>query len=347
MFDLLYFGRKLFLEKLGLLNKPSLCTFVATYRCNSRCQMCDIWKKQNCKDEMSLSEIKNIFNHKLNCLDVMKITGGEPFLRQDLNLIVQHLFEVVKPRYIQITTNGILTDKIVSLVENFGCRQLHLIVSINGIGQVHDKLTGIEGSYEAVMATIDKSVFLRKKYKFYLGINQVILPHNISQIQSLKELLFQKGIVNIHYSLGHHLFDGNGQTIAPSAYRKFTHSQLLSIFRQIRQDRRQDNIIRDLINRFYMEGLENRLLHHKYEPTFKCTALRNYFRLLPDGNIVTCIVHNNPITNLRQKGFFDIWFTEELNRSREKVKACSGCWFGCEVVPNAVYTGNIIKALFY
>jgi len=59
------------------LDCPYKLTFALTYRCNSRCQICQIWKKKKHK-ELSLLEIEKFFtiNDFFNWID---LTGGEVF----------------------------------------------------------------------------------------------------------------------------------------------------------------------------------------------------------------------------------------------------------------------------
>ena len=55
-----------------------------TFRCNARCQMCHIWKQPTKCDE----EFKPDLLYKLPRLNFANITGGEPFLRDDIEEIV-------------------------------------------------------------------------------------------------------------------------------------------------------------------------------------------------------------------------------------------------------------------
>ena len=62
--------------------RPRLLTHTVTFRCNARCEMCDSWKLPD-QHELTLEEIERIYS-ELPPLDVVRLTGGEPFLRSDL-----------------------------------------------------------------------------------------------------------------------------------------------------------------------------------------------------------------------------------------------------------------------
>lgn len=63
---------------------------VATYRCNARCHMCNTWKFPTTPEQ----EMDPKYYERLPHLKFLNITGGEPFLREDLGEIVR----IVKPK---------------------------------------------------------------------------------------------------------------------------------------------------------------------------------------------------------------------------------------------------------
>ena len=55
-------------------------TVISTYRCNSRCQMCYIWKNPtDPKEEISLETLSKLPGG----FDNLNVSGGEPTLRRD------------------------------------------------------------------------------------------------------------------------------------------------------------------------------------------------------------------------------------------------------------------------
>ena len=64
-------------------------TVIVTYRCNAKCTMCNRYKcPSNPSEEISLDTIK-----KLPPMYFTNITGGEPFIREDIEEIVKILKE--------------------------------------------------------------------------------------------------------------------------------------------------------------------------------------------------------------------------------------------------------------
>ena len=65
-------------NRAGRVPKPSWCTFLVCNRCNARCSMCDSWKLPRGR-ELTPDEVFAAFS-KLGDLDVVRLSGGEPFL---------------------------------------------------------------------------------------------------------------------------------------------------------------------------------------------------------------------------------------------------------------------------
>ncbi len=125
---------------------PSYCTHTVTFRCNFKCVMCDSWKKP-LEDELTVPEIREIFS-QIGRLDVIKISGGEPFVRLDLADIINTIDETSSPEFIHITTNGSLKDRILKTLGALRSkRKLHVRVSIDAIGRDHDRVRGVRGAF--------------------------------------------------------------------------------------------------------------------------------------------------------------------------------------------------------
>ena len=75
-----------------------------------------------------------------------------------------------------------------------------------------------------------------------------------------------------------------------------------------------------------------------------CVALRSHLRLLPDGRVPVCQFNTETVGNLHASAFEDVWRSPSAESARGWVDACPGCWAECEVIPSAIYTGDIVRA---
>ena len=339
-------------NKIGRVELPNMCTFIVTWRCNLRCFMCDVWKKTE-HDDMSVNEIRGIFK-QIPHLDSLRITGGEPFLRRDLTELTRAIIEENNPTIVHVTTAGVMTERIVEYVKAVGSPKLHIKFSIDAVGARHDEIRGYRGLYDKSMRTLRALVALRDQYGFYIGVNQTITDRNVDHIEPLRDEMAKLG-VSVHYAIAtdHYTLyrmDTVKENEVPDmksvAMSDFTPEQLNYIFDQL--DRRDGihDIPEWLVQRYYLRGLKNRLLNHVESPKPQCIELHNHMRLMPNGDVMTCVYYPVVVGNLRTQSLEQVWYNDKTKQQRDVVRKCPGCWAGCEAKPNAIYTGDIVKAFF-
>tara|TARA_Y100000034_G_scaffold134260_1_gene202176 strand:+ start:2117 stop:3019 length:903 start_codon:yes stop_codon:yes gene_type:complete len=125
------------------------------------------------------------------------LTGGEPYLRNDLDKIVRIFYENTKVPIISIPSNGFFTEKIIEKIRNMmeACPNLVLnqLISLDGLREEHDKIRGVEGSFDKAIKTLGE---LKKLQKEYGRINIGTITTFTSQNQhNFKEII--KGTYDI------------------------------------------------------------------------------------------------------------------------------------------------------
>ena len=343
-------------NKLGIFQYPSFATFLITWRCNSKCVFCDVWKKDvDIKSELTIGEIENIFG-QLKKLDVLRLSGGEPFLRTDLADVVNVIDKVNSPSLIHFTTNGFLTEQIVDTMNNIkSLDKVHIKVSIDNIGEKHDKTRGIPGAYEKAYKTVMELVKIREKKNFHIGINQVIVNEDeINSYFKLKEI-FDKVNVPIYPIIAHKQTNSlysDQKIVNPEnsfeTFGEFSKKELERFMTiAIKHSKEVSDFKERIIDSYNIKGMKNRLIEKKNVPNPKCVALNNHLRILPNGDVPVCLYNGSVVGNLRDEKFKDVWFGDKIKPYRDWVKKCPGCWEGCETIVSAIYTGDIWKGLFY
>ncbi len=128
-------------------------TVIVTYRCNARCNMCDCFKDPTRPDEeITLEDIR-----KLPEMAFTNITGGEPFIRQDIPDIVRELYK--KSDRIVISTNGYFTDRIIALCREFP--KVGIRISIEGLQATNDAIRGIPDGFNRGYKTLKTLVEMK------------------------------------------------------------------------------------------------------------------------------------------------------------------------------------------
>lgn len=148
---------------------PFQVTHFVTGRCNARCKHCFYWKNLNkSTNELTLDEISRISKSMPNFFSLM-LTGGEPFLRDDLSAIARIYCGNNKIKNLGIPTNGLLTDNIYETAKSIldTCPGIFFTVaiSLDGIGKDHDDMRGIPGIFEKVKQTYSRLSELKGQYR--------------------------------------------------------------------------------------------------------------------------------------------------------------------------------------
>lgn len=341
-------------NKFGIKQYPCFVTFLITWRCNARCSFCDIWKKKNDAEEMTLEEIKNVFN-QLKRIDVLRLTGGEPFLRNDLAEIINTVDKINKPSIIHLTSNGILTEQIISTMTKIkSLKKIHIKISIDNMGEKHNQHRGVPGAYEKAKATVEKLAKLRDKFNFHVGINHVILDER--EIDTFFEIkkIFNKINVPVYASVG---IESKSLGIYTDSQHSDPKMQLLKSYSKegakkiadilVRESGKGNNLAEKILDKYNVRGMYNRIVENRNVPNPKCVALNNHLRILPNGDVPVCILNGTVVGNLKKQKFKDVWFSKEAEKQNQWVEKCPGCWQTCETGVSAIYTGDIWKGLFY
>lgn len=140
---------------------PLEVMFEPTYRCNLRCKMCpflDILLKNKTFDssrqELFIDEIKKVIS-LIPRFSLVSLTGGEPFIRED---ILQIIDTITARNKLTIVTNGtLLSEAIAQHLAKVGSRFFWdkglflLVFSIHGTEDVHDDICQVKGSFKRAL----------------------------------------------------------------------------------------------------------------------------------------------------------------------------------------------------
>ncbi len=99
---------------------PQALSLEVTHRCIAKCLMCNIWKIPSSVEDLPVEDWLSFLSSPLfSDLRELDITGGEPFLREDLVDLIKGLLQLdlMRLRSIAITTNALLGNRVVEGVE--------------------------------------------------------------------------------------------------------------------------------------------------------------------------------------------------------------------------------------
>ena len=171
--------------------------FNITYGCNSNCIFC--YSHNTCHGAITYNEItaKDFFNYleknAISSNDRVIINGGEPFLHSEIDEI---LFGLIKYKCeVLIYSNGrnIVKHNLAALSNKF-----RFIIPIHGYETLHDRITGIAGSYKEMIAGLD---ILNESTTCLVDIKIIINKYMVTEdcngtqlIKSLEKLKFNNAV---------------------------------------------------------------------------------------------------------------------------------------------------------
>lgn len=311
-------------------NIPFYFTFAITYRCNSRCLTCNIWKVKKHQKELAAQEVNDIFSGSkyLSKVRNFSITGGEPFLRKDISDLVLSIKEKCEESHISISTNGSMPrkirDEVGKMIDRFNRQDITVFVSVDAIGKKHDENRGVKGSFKKAMKTVE----LLKSINCRTTLNSTISPNNVREIQDVYELSKK---LNCGFATR---LAANSSFYYKNKDEKYEYSNEDMIFLEdflkkvIRENRalfRSRDFFLSKFSSFQRNG----------DSGIPCYSSRFSFFLDPYGDVYPCISLDRVVGNLRKKPFDEVWKSKEMDDVRDFIKKrkCM-CLQDCEMIPS-------------
>jgi len=293
---------------------PTDVSIITTYRCQMECKMCDIWKNPTKKhEEIKPEELEILPNFKF-----VNITGGEPFLRSDLEDIVKVMFK--KSDRIVISTSGYHVQKILRLAEKFP--KIGIRVSIEGLQEKNDELRGRADGFERGIETLKG---LRKIGIKDIGFGITVSNKNSSDMLDLyelsKEMNMEFATAAFHNSYYFHKDDNfiTNQDVVINHFEDLINRLL------------KENNPKSWYRAFFNLGLINYI---RNKPRMlPCEAGTANFFIEPYGDVYPCNgledkYWKESMGNIRDvKTFEELWFSEQAQKVRGLVHTCpKNCW---------------------
>jgi MoaA/NifB/PqqE/SkfB family radical SAM enzyme len=316
---------------------PHATHLIVTWRCNLRCGGCSAWQRP-LEDELTAAQWGTVFA-QLPSLDVVKIIGGEPFARPDIADVVLAIRDAVNPLVLQLVTNGTLTDEIVAFAQAHAWPQLHLRVSLDGLGQTHDRARGVGGTFEQTMATLTALAALRQHRKFQLAVNFTVTDDSLPDMQALIDQCRALDVDVVP-----------GFKVRPFLKHCNVANEDVSTIGVVDKERALNRLVepqhgaRNGFNKLEQRVLKliNRVVFGKHATggsalKFHCQELRHLMYLNPYGELITCGLNHDALGNLLTDGFPTVWNSPRARAARQAVVECPGCMQGAVEIMSRLY----------
>lgn len=289
-------------------------SIIVTYRCPMRCKMCNIWDNPTKVSE----EFKPELLEKLPKVDTVNITGGEPFVREDIEDIVKILF--TKTKRIVFSTSGYYSDRIIQLARKYP--QLGFRISIEGLSCKNDELRGRPGGFDKGLKTL---LELRRMGVKGIGFGITVSNNNSSDMLQLYELnrnlKMEFATASFHNSFYFHKYDNKVTNI----------DEVCGNFDELIQRLMNEKHPKSWFRAFFNLGLINYVKGGRR--MLPCEAGTENFFIDPYGNVLPCNGMEescwfDTMGNLHDvEDFMTLWTGAKAKAVRDKVANCpKSCW---------------------
>jgi radical SAM protein with 4Fe4S-binding SPASM domain len=318
---------------------PTFLIYQVTRKCNSRCAFCSIWK-QDSTDELTSEELDKLFADPFfNGLRWVNLTGGEPFIRKDLDDVVTAMHLNLKMlEIVAIPSNGFATKRTVEgarrLLEVLeGKRLLNINISIDGIGEAHERNRGVPGCFPKAMASLEGLLELAKENEMLeVGIEVVITSENVAD---LKDIYQHLGRYTTHISF-------TPVIIGPSSfYGKPDKDMGLSRSDIERMAMFFEWLAEELpaYAYYFDKVLDIKMEERGGKRTYPCLGGYTTMYMDSKGEIYPCLIAPNHMRlgSIRERPPSEIWFSEQAGLMRKALKKwsfCEMCTNNCDIVAN-------------
>lgn len=341
--------------KLNRLRTPNSLIHFVTNKCNFKCSHCFYWKEINKGDELSLNQIEKVISSLKEPIESLMLTGGEPFLREDLVDICELYYKINKTKNINIATNGFLTENIIGVVNdilNFTKCNLHIQVSLDDFEEEHDKRSNVKGAFKNAINTLSELKKIKNK-RLSFNVLTVISNKNYKNIKSFSEFLITQLGVTQDFELVRRsdFFTGKRDDFNPmdDKFNLPPYEELENLYNQIKEIYRKQKFKRKSFDLNYVISLAKIRLAidiiKKKNKIVSCPAGSIFGVIYPGGDVSVCELLN-PVGNLKNFDFdfYKLWNSSELNMQRTIVKNCF-CTHGC-FLQSAIYNNPFVYSKY-
>jgi len=307
-----------------------------TSACNARCITCFNWQKTNYKKPTgpSLKELEKI-SLSLGNLLWFSLTGGEPFLREDLTDIVAIFVKNNGAENITVPTNCLMPKRIAKMTEKIlkiYKKNLIITLSLDGIGELHDKIRGVKGNFQKFLETYKVLKDLQKSYKnLHIGVNTTINSLNKDHISEIGDYVEKNLKVESHTLELIRGCSRDSNVKPPTLEYYIKNKRMLQDFMKKKS--------------YYKVGLKARLLKATklYYHDYSIEVLKKKTQVIPCAAgrlsaVIDCNLNVYPCELYKKYGnlkdfdynFRKLWFSNNANKVRKEIiNKCCYCTHSC------------------
>lgn len=293
-------------------------TFSLTNKCNLKCLWCFENSSPNAKGELSTKQIISSFQ-KLKGIKAINLTGGEIFVRKDIEEILQVAVKLF-PK-VHLIINGTLIPMF--SIPFFKKHNVHFSISVDGPKNIHEKIRG-KNTFNRIINNIK----LLQKNNLYVNMQGTISRFNIPHIEDLIKLGRKLQVDRVSFIRLKGV--GRGKKYGKLILNK---DETKALNEKIYEFKKRYKNIHIMLKDSFFNTLNNYLIKKTEElgPWYICGGCRAGMEILHiehTGDIYPCPYLQILLGNILKDNIWDIWLHSPVLqnlRTKEKYIKCSKC----------------------
>jgi cyclic pyranopterin phosphate synthase len=253
-----------------------------TQRCNLKCIYCHREGEQDHGKEITVDEVARIARVAAKFgVDKIKLTGGEPLLRSDLEDILRALPPM---KDVSLTTNGTLLASRAKSLKEAGLNRVNVsldtlssdrfdMITCTNTGQFDRVMNGIDAALEARLIPVKLNMVYLK------GINEDEVDRMLDFISGKPLILQIIELMNFHGAFKHH---GDVSALEDTIKQKARKSVRREMHRR---------------TKYYLDGAEVEIVRPIDNSEFCMNC--NRLRVTSDCKLKPCLLRNDNIVDVR------------------------------------------------
>jgi len=283
---------------------------ILTYRCNSKCSMCNIWQFPTLpKEEITLETMDKIPDG----IDYLNLTGGEPTLRKDLVEIVDLLYP--KAMQLEISSNGLHAERLEPIIKKYP--NVKIRFSLEGFENTNNQIRGEKDGFNK---KVNGLLRLQELGGEDLGFAITIQDDNLDDVVDLFKFAEEHGF-ELATSTLHNGFQFHKADNVP-----YNRLQVAKHIEQLIEAQLKTNNVKNWFRAYLNLGLIAKALGHNR--ILRCRAHTDFVFIDPWSDMFACNVRPDlKLGNLAEKSWEEVYNGPLANQIKEAVYNCQqNCW---------------------
>ena len=319
----------------------SIANFMVTAKCTYLCQTCNIGQKylsnHKAASDLTTDEIIHFIKQNKSILqnvDWIQLTGGEPFMRDDMDKIINGFLSHIANLRIWITTNAFKPDKVIdtlSKIDKTFCRNIGIGISLHGYKKAHDHFCGKKNSFSKAMKLV---ALLKEKqkhgYAFNIGIGFTLTNENADDLLRVQRIAKDEGL-----SFSFRVPNLSNNYYSNDNFNLSSDTILNKVNEFLKYTENDSRNVMDRINRTYYLGIPSFIQRPK-KRILPCNAGRTSLFIANDGSVFPCLFVDTKLGNIKYNTLESILGDHKNVALSKKIRKghCPNCWVECETYRN-------------